>query len=116
VEFACVAGHHCVKMGEFSIRFRPENSPEALRFFLPRAKCSRNLDEHVRIWQVDRKVADLGQDEMPHFTAAEFSVQVFALFVSRLPGDGGNFEPGSELAKLPKILADDQHTVGRVSL
>lgn len=45
-------------------RLRPEHAAEALRLLLARAHRAGELDEDVRVGQVDREVADAREHEL----------------------------------------------------
>src|SRR4051812_10313813 len=87
VQFSCVSSDECVEMRHFPARFGSQNSPQSLRFFLPRAKGPRHLDQNIRVWQIDCEVADFGKDQMLELTLPELAVEVFAFLCRRGAGD-----------------------------
>ena len=65
VQLAGVAGHQACRSGPGPVRLGPENPPQPLGFFLPRAERARTWIKHVGVGQIDGEVADLRQDQMP---------------------------------------------------
>src|SRR5689334_7840113 len=109
IQLTRIAGHQREEVRRFAIRLGAQDSAESLRFLLPRTERSRYLDEHMRVRQVDCKVADLGKNELLDFAAAKLAVQFFALLVVRRAGNQRNIKPLLQAAKLPQVLADHQN-------
>ena len=75
---------------------------------MPGTERSRNLNQDVRIGQIEGEVADLRQDQPRHFAAPKLVVQVLTLGAWCLAGNEGNVEAFAQLPKLVEILANDE--------
>src|SRR5262249_26573787 len=109
VQFARITRYQSVKVGNVPIRLGPQDSPQSLRFLLTGAEGTRYLNQHIRVRQVDREVADLRQDQLTQLALAEALVEIFTLGVGGLPGDERQVETLLKLAQLLEVLANDQH-------
>ena len=60
---AGLAGDQGVEVGGAAIVLGAQDPAEALGFLLAGAEGARDLDQDVGVGQVDREVADLGEDQ-----------------------------------------------------
>src|SRR5579859_3038343 len=109
VLLARVAADERVKMSYLAAALGPQDTPQPLRFLLPRAECAGHLDQHVGIGQIEGEVADLRQNQRANLAAAEPVVQILALAVVRLAGDERDVETLAQLAELLQVLPNDKH-------
>lgn len=86
---AGVARDQGEEMGSATIPLGPENAPESLRLLLARAECTRHLDEHVGVWQIDSEVADLREHDAVKIASPEAIVDALALRLRGLAGHEG---------------------------
>lgn len=63
LQFPRIACHQAVEMGDRATCFRPQNPPQPLGFFLSRPERPGHLNEHIRIRQIDGKVAYFREDQ-----------------------------------------------------
>src|SRR5713101_975996 len=101
IQLAGVARDQGVKVGELAVRFRAQDSSQALGFLLPGTESSRNLNQNIGIGQIQGEIADLGEDQSSHFALSKALIKLFALGGGGLAGDQGNAKALSQSAKLP---------------
>src|SRR5438105_2058003 len=85
--FARIARDESKEMGGAAVGFRAEDSSETLGLLLARTERAGNLDEDVRVRQVDSEVPYLREHDRPQFIAAEALVDPFAFRLGSFSGD-----------------------------
>lgn len=99
------------KIGQLTLLFGTQNPAQPLRFFLPTAEGAAELDHHVGVGQVDRKIAHFGDDQTAQFTCTETVVKLAAFACRRIPGDQGKPVAFLQPPQLLQVHPDDQHLV-----
>ncbi len=98
-------------MGQQAVLFGAQDAPQPLRLLLPRAKGAGNLDGHVDVGQIYRKVGHLGNDQPPEFALADLVKELLPLAHGRLAGDERCTDGLGDLAQLIQVGAHDEHRV-----
>ena len=97
------------------IALRPHDAAEPLRLLLTRAESAAHLDEHARLWKIEREVRDLRDDEEVDLAFAELRKKRFALLERSVARDDWSCEAFGKLVELVEILTDHERSLTSVS-
>ena len=109
--FLGILRHDAVEVRRTAVALGAQYAAQSLGFFLAASERSRNLDEHVRVGQVDGEVANLRDHQVLLAAVAEGGVQAFAFLVRSLACDERNLQVFGEGLELVDVLPDNQHAV-----